>query len=98
MADKPLAQKQQNHFEIVEPFIRIPLSGILIKCLSLRSQRLCGEIVFGHECCVDHHVPKLQPGLGLLSKLSIIPSTARSNFRAALFKLSRMSETACLSS
>jgi hypothetical protein len=24
-------QKQQNHFEMVEPFIRIPLSGILIK-------------------------------------------------------------------
>ena len=60
MVDKPFpegnlflpgqgAQKQQNHFEILEPFIRIPLSGILIKCLSLRSLRLRGEIVFGQE-------------------------------------------------
>jgi hypothetical protein len=30
-------------------FIRIPLSGILIKFLSLRSRRLRGEIVFGQE-------------------------------------------------
>jgi len=30
-------------------FIRIPLSGILIKFLSLRSLGLCGEIVFGQE-------------------------------------------------
>ena len=30
-------EKQQIHFKIVDTFIRIPLSGILIKFLSLRS-------------------------------------------------------------
>jgi hypothetical protein len=37
--------KQQMSIQIVDTFIRIPLSGILIKCLSLRPPRLCGEII-----------------------------------------------------
>ena len=41
----PGGQKQQNNFEMADTFIRIPLSEILIKCLSLRSLRLCGETV-----------------------------------------------------
>ena len=53
-----LREKQQIPFKIVDSFIRIPISGILIKFLSLRSLRLvrrfcgglCGEIVFGQEC------------------------------------------------
>ena len=48
--NQSLRKKQQIVFQIVDTFIRIPLSGILIKFLSLRSLRLCGEIVFGQEC------------------------------------------------
>ena len=57
-----LRERQKIPFKIVDTFIRIPLSGILIKFLSLRSlpfdfaqgrelveRRLCGEIVFGQE-------------------------------------------------
>jgi len=44
-----LRERQKIPFKIVDTFIRIPLSGILIKFLSLRSSRLCGEIVFGQE-------------------------------------------------
>jgi len=44
-----LRETQKIPFKIVDTFIRIPLSGILIKFLSLRSLRLCGEIVFGQE-------------------------------------------------
>jgi hypothetical protein len=40
----PVREKQKMHFKIVDVFIRISLSGILIKFLSLRSLRLCGEI------------------------------------------------------
>ena len=47
--NQSLREKQQIVFQIVDTFIRIPLSGILIKFLSLRSLRLCGEIVFGQE-------------------------------------------------
>ena len=47
--NQALRERQKIPFEIVETFIRIPLSGILIKYLSLRSWRLCGEIVFGQE-------------------------------------------------
>ena len=42
-------ERQKIPFKIVATFIRIHLSGILIKFLSLRSRRLCGEIVFGHK-------------------------------------------------
>jgi len=34
---------------MTDNFIRIPLSGILVKFLSLRPLRLCGETVFGQE-------------------------------------------------
>jgi len=44
-----LRERQKIPLGNVDTFIRIPLSGILIKYLSLRSWRLCGEIVFGQE-------------------------------------------------
>jgi hypothetical protein len=34
---------------MTENFIRIPLSGILIKIISLRPLRLCGKIDFEQE-------------------------------------------------
>ena len=49
-------EKQQIHFEIADTFIRIPLSGILIKFLYLRSLRLCGEILLdksGSGRCIN---------------------------------------------
>jgi len=36
-------------WEMANIFIRIPFSGILIKFLSLRAPRLCGEIGFGQN-------------------------------------------------
>ena len=39
-------------------FIRIPLSGILIKSISLRPPCLCGEIIAGKNCgeiIIEHH-------------------------------------------
>ena len=60
--NQALRERQKIPLEIVETFTRIPLSGILIKYLSLRAlpfdfaqgrepveRRLCGEIVFGQE-------------------------------------------------
>ena len=47
--EQTLRERQEILLEIVDSFIRIPLSGILIKFLSLRSRRLRGEIVFGKE-------------------------------------------------
>ena len=35
-----LRERQKIPLEVVDTFIRIPLSGILIKCLSLRALRL----------------------------------------------------------
>jgi len=47
--NQALREKQKIPLEIVDSFIRIPLSGILIKFLSLRSRRLRGEMVFRQE-------------------------------------------------
>jgi hypothetical protein len=39
----------QALWEKANTFIRNPISGILIKSISLRSLRLCGEISFGQD-------------------------------------------------
>jgi hypothetical protein len=42
-------QKHKINLLTRDNYIRIPLSGILIKFISLRPLRLCGEIIFGQE-------------------------------------------------
>jgi len=46
---KPSGQKQHMVFNIVDIFIRIPLSGILIKNSFSAFFASCGEFVFGQE-------------------------------------------------